>query len=53
MKTKKKQDLPKQLRRDLEVHPFAISLEGLTAKVTPENRHELLPWGTPRGKEIE
>lgn len=46
-------DLSEPLDHDLPVKPFAISLESLMAKVTPENRHELLPWGPPRGIEIE
>ena len=46
-------DLSKPLDRDLTAEPFAISLEALMAKVTPESRHPLLPWGPPRGKEIE
>jgi len=46
-------DLSKPLEHDLTVEPFAISLEALVAKVTPENRQPLLPWGAPRGKEIE
>jgi hypothetical protein len=53
VKTKTKQDLPKRLRRDLEVHPFAVSLEELVAKITPENQHKLLSWGSVRGKEVE
>jgi hypothetical protein len=35
-------ELSKPLDRDLTAEPFAISLEALIAKVTPENRHELL-----------
>jgi hypothetical protein len=46
-------DLSKPLDRDLTVKQSAISLEALMAKVTPENRHPFLPWGPPRGKEIE
>jgi len=46
-------DLSKPLDSDLALEQFAISLEALMAKVTPENRHPLLPWGPARGKEIE
>ena len=28
------------------------TLEELAAKITPENRHELVDWGPPVGKEI-
>lgn len=28
------------------------TLEELVAKITPENRHELIDWGPPVGKEI-
>jgi antitoxin MazE len=29
-----------------------FTLEELVAKITPENRHESIDWGPPRGKEI-
>ena len=28
------------------------TLEELAAKITPENRHELVDWGPPVGKEV-
>jgi hypothetical protein len=46
-------DLSQPLDRDLAVESFAIRLEAVIAKVTPENRHPLLPWGPPKGQEFE
>lgn len=52
MPVRSRRDLSKPLTKDLEVHPFAISLESLMAKVTPQNRHAVLSWGAPRGQEV-
>ncbi len=35
-----------------KAHPDKECLEELIDRITPENRHELLDWGPPVGKEF-
>jgi len=37
----------------IELEPSRkVTLEDLVAKITPRNRHKLIDWGKPVGKEI-